>query len=293
MGIDIQKGKTKALRFVPDAPMSAPTASVQTRAGVVLETPTATAHALSTTVATDADNSPTYLKLTSVAGLAAGNVVLVTDQTFGTAQAVVAGVSGSYVTFVTPFPATPDAGSTLVVLDVTLTVGTTSTAALAMDNIVIVSAGQEEVTELFNVVTHVYRGPLTARDVRDHIARLYAGEYAGATVGDDDYQWHAMVADEVNGNLRGRLLESSAYVSRYWDPDTLNEAARIMLRLVLADKGYWTGDGDREDQLRSLRLELKERIGGILKSGYAYDADASGDIDDDEVDGSTTIRGLR
>lgn len=273
--------------------MSTPTCSIQTRTGTVLETPTATAHTLSTTVATDALNSPTYLKLASVTSLAVGDTVRIADSTFGTAQAVVAEVSGLYVRFIEPFPATPSDGSVVVGLDVAVTIGTASTATLAMDNIVIVSAGQEEVTELFNVVAHVYRGPLTARDVRDHIARLYAGEYAGATVGDDNYQWHARVAAEVNGNLRGRLLESSAYTSRYWDPDTLSEAARIMLRLVLADKGYWTGDGDREDQLRSLRIELKERIGGILKGGHAYDADGDGEIGDDEVDGSTTIRGLR
>lgn len=293
MGIDIQKDKTKALRLVPDAPMSGPTCSIQTRKGVVLETPVATAHALSTTVATDALNSATYLKFTAVGALAVGDSVRISDTTFGTAIGVVAEVSGLYVRFIEPFPDTPSDGSAVVGLDVSVTVGTASTATLSMDNIVIVTAGQEEVTELFNVVSHVYRGPLTARDVRDHIARLYSGEYAGATVGDDDYQWHARVAAEVNGNLRGRLLESSAYVSRYWDPDTLSEAARIMLRLVLADKGYWTGDGDREDQLRSLRIELKERIGGILKGGFAYDADADGTIDDTEVDGSTTIRGQR
>ncbi len=293
MGIDIQLGKTKALWLVPEAPMSAPTVSIQTRAGVVLATPTATPHPLSTTVATDALNTPSYLKLTSVTGLAVGDSVRISDTTFGMAVSVVAEVSGSYVRFIEPFPATPDAGSAVVGLDVTLTVPVEATAALAMDNIVIVSAGQEEVIELFNVVSHVYRGPCSAQDVRDHIARLYAGEYAGATLGDDDHQWHARVADEVNSNLRGRLLESNAYMSRYWDPDVLAESGRIMLRLVLADKGYWTGDGDREDQLRSLRIELKERIGGILGGASAYDADASGDIDEDESDGSATIRGLR
>lgn len=293
MGIDIQKGKTRLLRFVRLAPMASPTCSIQTRAGVVLETPVATPHALSTTVSSDTANSVTHLKLASVTDLAVGHMVLVTDATFGRAVSAVAGVSGSYVDFVTPFPAVPDAGSAVVVLDVTVTIGTLSTAALAMDNIVIVSDGQEEITELFNVVSHVFRGPISGPDVRDHIARLYSGEYAGATQGDEDFQWHHAVAAEVNGNLRGRLLESSAYVSRYWDPDLLGEAARIMLRLVLADKGYWTGDGDREDQLRSLRFELKDRIGAILKSGYAYDTDASGDISDAELDGSTTIRGLR
>ena len=293
MGLDIQQGKTKALRLVPAAPMSSPTCSIQTRRGVVLATPTPTAHSLSTTVATDALNSATYVKLTSTTGLVVGDTLQVSDTTFGVAASVVAEVTGLYVRFIEPLPATPDDGSAVVGLDVSVTVPTDATATLSMDNIVIVTAGQEEVTELFNVVTHVYRGPLTARDVRDHIARLYAGEYAGATVGDNDWQWHQRVAAEVNGNLRGRLLESAAFISRYWDPDTLAESARIMLRLVLADKGYWTGDGDREDQLRSLRIELKERIGGMLKGGQAYDANNDGEIDDDETDGSTTIRGLR
>ncbi len=326
MGIDIQQGKTKALRFVPEAPMVSPTCSIQTRTGTVLATPTATPHAFSSVVADDDDNTALYVKLASVTGLAVGDTVRVTDDQFGYASAVVAaigetvsqvstldldyaldgnpflggpnfippGYSGAaFVRFVTALPAEPSAGVAVVGLDVTLTVPVEATAALAMDNIVMVYTSSEEVTELYNVVAHVYRGPCKASDVRDHIARLYAGEYAGNTTGDNDWHWHARVADEVNRNLRGRLLESSAYISRYWDPDALAESGRIMLRLVLADKGYWTGDGDREDQLRSLRLELKERIGGILAGAQAYDADNDGTIDDTELDGSTTIRGLR
>ncbi len=326
MGIDIQQGKTRALRLVPDAPMVSPSCSIQTRTGGVLATPTATPHPLSTTVSDAEENTALYLRLASVTGLAVGDTLRVTDEQFGYASAVVAAIgidvsqmstlsleyaldgapflgggyllpadySGqAFVRFIEALPAVPNAGAAVVGLDVTLTVPVEATAALAMDNIVMISTSSEEVTELYNVVAHVYRGPCKARDVRDHIARLYAGEYANNSIGDNDWHWHARVADEVNRNLRGRLLESSAYMSRYWDPDALAESGRIMLRLVLADKGYWTGDGDREDQLRSLRLELKERIGGILAGAQAYDADNDGTIDDTELDGSTTIRGLR
>lgn len=287
MGLDIQQNKTKVVRLVPSSPMSSPTCSIQDREGTELATPTPTVSTVNTTVASDATNTAQYFKLTSATGLSAGDTIRITDATWGTADAVVSSVDGSFVRLVEPLPGEPDATSAVRGLDVLVTVPTTATEDLALDNIVIVTEGQEEITELFNVVAHVYRGPCTARDVRDYMSRIYSGEPL------TDEQWFTRVAAEVNRNIRGRLLESTAYVARYWDPDTLREIGRIMMRLVLADYGYWTGDGDREDHLRSLRFELKERVAGVLKGGHAYDADGDGGIDDDEVDGSTTIRGER
>ena len=56
MGVDIQQGKTRTLRLVPQAPMSAPTCRIVDRYGEELDTPTATPHEGDTTVvsATDA-----------------------------------------------------------------------------------------------------------------------------------------------------------------------------------------------------------------------------------------------
>lgn len=287
MGIDIQQDKTKALRLVPEAPMVAPTCRIVDRKGTELATPTATAHTGSTTVATDAANDAQNFKLTSAAAFAAGDTIQVADATWGTANAVLSSVDGLYVRTVEPLPATPRDGATVVGLDVTLTVPATATEDLGLDYMVIVEAGQEEVTELYNVVAHPYRGPVTARIVRDYMTRLFQGETT------EDERWYLRVAEETNSRIRGRLLESSAYIARYWDPDALREIGSVMMKLVLADYGYWSHDNDREDYLRSLRIELKERVAGILKGGTAYDADGDGDIDDDEVDGSTTIRGVR
>lgn len=289
MGVDIQQGKTRAMRLVPQAPMVGPTCRVLDRKGAVLAdpAPTATPHAGSTTVATDADNTSQRFKLTSSAGFAIGDTIRVTDASWGTAPAVLSSVDGAFVRTVEPLPGTPRDGSAVVGLDVSVTVPAEATETLGLDNIVIVETASEEVTELYNVVTFVYRGPVTARIVRDYMTRIYQGETT------EDETWYQRVADETNGRIRGRLLESSAYISRYWDPDALREIGSVMMRLVLADYGYWSSDNDREDYLRSLRIELKERVAGILKGGSAYDVDGDGTIDDDEVDGSTTIRGVR
>lgn len=287
MGVDIQQGKTRTLRLVPHAPMSGPTCRIVDRKAALLASPTATPHAGTTTVATDADNSAQRFKLTSSAGFAIGDTIRVADASWGTAPAVLSSVDGAYVRTVEPLPATPRDGAAVVGLDVLVQVPAQATADLALDNIVIVEAGEEEVTELFNVVVHPYRGPVTARIVRDYMSRMYQGETT------EDETWWQRVADETNARIRGRLLESSRYISRYWDPDALREIGSVMMKLVLADYGYWTSDGDRDDYLRSLRIELKERVGGILKGGEPYDEDGDGTIDDDELDGWTTIRGVR
>ena len=71
------------------------------------------------------------------------------------------------------------------------------------------------------------------------------------------------------------------------------EIGANMLQLVLAGYGYYSSDSTREDYMRSLRIELKERFADILKGSTPYDGDGDGTIDDVEVDGSTTIRGSR
>lgn len=285
MGVDVQQNKARVLRLVPQAPMSAPTCRIVDRYGEELDTPTATPHEGDTTVvsATDAQN----LEVVDATDFAAGHTVRVTDAQWGSATSVISAVDGNSIRLVEPLPDVPRYGSAVRGLDVSVSITTTATETLGLDFMVIVETDDEEVTELFNVVAHPYRGPVTARIVRDYMARLWQGEST------EDETWYGRVADEVNSRVRGRLLESSAYISRYWDPDALREIGSLMMKLVLADYGFWSSDTDREDYLRSIRIEMKERVAGVLKGGAAYDEDGDGEMSDDELDGSTTIRGVR
>ena len=195
--------------------------------------------------------------------------------------------SAMQATPVEPLPATPRDGATVVGLDVSVVVPTEATATLSLDNLVLVETASEEISELFNVVTYPFRGPVMTIAVRDHMTRLFQGETT------EDETWYARIAAECNARIRGRLLASDAYLSRYWDPDALMEIGANMLQLVLAGYGYYSSDSTREDYMRSLRIELKERFADILKGSTPYDGDGDGTIDDVEVDGSTTIRGSR
>lgn len=286
MGIDIQQGKTRTLRLVPQAPMSGPTCRIVDRKGEELATPVATAHSGSAVV--DAATDERTFILTTGTGFAIGDHILVSDVLWGDAVAVISSLDGESVRTVEPLPMLPRTGATTVVgLDVTVVVPTDATATLGLDFMVIVEAGQEELTELFNVVAHPFRGPVTARQVRDYMSRLFQGEQT------EDETWYGRIATECNTRIRGRLLASDAYVSRYWDPDALVEIGANMLQLVLAGYGYYSSDSTREDYMRSLRIELKERFADVLKGSTPYDGDGDGTIDDDEVQASTTIRGSR
>ncbi|MCB9610520.1 MAG: hypothetical protein H6716_28280 [Polyangiaceae bacterium] len=285
--MDIQQGKARTLRFVPQAPMSAPTARVVTRKALELATPDATPHAGATTVADDGDNTAQRFKVADASDFSIGDTILVTDDSWGSAPAVLSSVDGVWMRTVEPLPATPRTGATLVGLDVVVVLPVDATAELALDSMVIVEEGEEQVTQLFNVVAFPFRGPVLPIQVRDYVSRLFQGE------SNEDETWYGRIADECNGRIRGRLLASDAYLSRYWDPDALAEIGANMMQLVLAGYGYYSTDGTREDYMRSLRLELKERFADILKGSTPYDGDGDGDIDDDEVDGSTTVRGTR
>lgn len=275
------------MRLVPLAPMSGPTCRVLDRKGAVLASPVPAPHAGATTVATDADNSAQRFKLTVSAGFAVGDTIRVTDATWGSAPAVLSSVDGAFVRTVEPLPATPRDGATVVGLDVLVVVPTPATATLSLDNMVVVETADEEVTELFNVVAHPFRGPVLSIAVRDYMTRLFNGESTS------DETWYGRIAAECNANIRGRLLASGSYISRYWDPDALREIGSNMMQLVLAGYGYYSSDSTREDYMRSLRIELKERFGDVLKGDQPYDSNGDGVIDDVEADGSTTIRGSR
>lgn len=285
--MDIQQGKSVVVTLVPEAPMGVPVAAAYDRRGAELVPSgsiSCAASGYSATVVSDPTNTRSRFEVSTVSGgLSPGLFVRVTDPAWGTAIAEVSGVEGDFIRCVEPLPDIPAAGSTIVGLNVSVTVPTGATSALGVGNVLEVtdSSAPANVARLaFAVVRFPFQGPCLARHVRERIARGFPGELLR------DEQFHRRVADEVNRQIRARLLAAQNYPSRYWDPQSLASIRPAMLRLVLADQhGLREGGSTRDDYLDQAEREVEARVRDVLKSVELYDADGDGKLDDTETSG--------
>lgn len=290
--MDVQLGRSKVVKLVPDSPMASPTAAIYDRLGADLGvTVTATASAVDTVVVSNADNTRQAFEIDNVTGIDAGLSVLVTDAQFGSAVGIVSAVDADtyVVRLVDPLPAVPSADATIEGLDVTVTIPTDATAALYLGYVLEVSDDDVDPIRVeFNVVRFPFVGPCKAHHVRSLLARGYPGELSR------DETFHAQVAAEVNAQIRSRLLASARYVSAYWNPDTLGPVRSPMLRLVLAEQhGLREAGASREEFLSSTRLEVSARIGDVLNSVQPADGNMDGKIDDYEAKGDIGAEWVR
>ncbi len=280
MALDLQKSKARTITVVPPSPWTSATATFRKPDGTEIS-PAPTATPRSTTALTVASATDEFTFTASAASLSRGATIRVTDATqWGSADAVIANVSGSAVKLVEPLPGTPAVGASIRVLDVDVALTATHTAALGLSYLVEVSSGEETVREVVNVVAFPYVGPMTARRVREHFSRHYPAETKA-----HNEEWYARVADDVNRYVRGRLLEGHVYVSQYWDPDALLEVGWLALQRELFKRGMRMPGQAPEDYMRSINFELRDRVGGLMKSATPNDQDRDGAIDTDEVEG--------
>lgn len=281
--MDVQLATTPTLRLVPDEPMSAPTAVVYGANGEQLATATATPSDVSTTVAQHSDG-PSAFAVDDAAGIAPGLTVRVTDDSFGEADSVVASVDGTWVTVVTPLPAPPAAGSTVVGLDVTVPLPAGATAELGLAKRLEVVEGTVRVAKVFNVVAYPIDGPCRAQHVRALVSRKQPSKLLGE-------QLCVEIADAGNAEIRGQLLASRSFVSAYWDPDALRRLRVPVLSLILAEEhGIWDANVDREVYVDRLERKVEKIVGQILQSAEPYDEDLDGELTEVEAEGFTTTR---
>lgn len=281
--MDVQLATTPTLRLVPDEPMSAPTAVVYGADGEQLATATPTPSAVSTAVAQHSDG-PSAFAVDDATGIAPGLTVRVTDDSFGEADSVVASVDGTWVTLVTPLPAPPAAGSTVVGLDVTVPLPAGATDELGMAKRLEVVEGTVRVAKVFNVVAYPIDGPCRAQHVRALVSRKQPSKLLGE-------QLCAEIADAGNAEIRGQLLASRSFVSAYWDPDALRRLRVPVLSLILAEEhGIWDANVDREVYVDRLERKVEKIIGQILQSAEPYDEDLDGELTEEEAEGFTATR---
>lgn len=282
--MDVQKGRSKVATLVPDSPMVSPAATIYGLDGeAVAVTLTATPSTVDTTCAgADSDTRQSF-EVSSTEGIAPGLSVLVTDAQWGTAQSVVSAVDTdtSIIRLVEPLPGIPSADATVEGLDVTVTIPTDATAEIGLGYVLEVATDDVDPVRLeFNVVRFPFVGPCKAHHVRAKLARGYPGELSR------DETFHQRIADEVNAQIRARLMTSARYVSAYWNPEALAPVRAPMLLLVLAEQhGLREPGSSRDDFLSAARLEVTERIGAVLSSRQPIDSDMDGQIDTEEQRG--------
>lgn len=282
--MDVQRGKTPTVRLVPDVPMSAPTAAVYDADGSLLASPNATPSTVNTTVAEDADNTQQVLKLASATGVERGLTVRVTDASFGTADAVVSAIDGVYCHLVQPLPAIPDTGSSVRGLDVSVELPEEATDELGLGRRLEVVEGNARATLVFNVVAYPFEGPCSAMHVREVLARRQSSVRL-------DEELLARIADEVNAEIRARLMASRAFLSAYWDPKAVSRIRRPVINLILGEEhGIWDANIDRERYVERQERLISIRLGDLLKSAEAYDQDMDGELTDEEQAGVTVTR---
>lgn len=282
---DLQIGRARTVTLHPLVPFVQPKATVYSSERKVLLTPPVTASALSTTVAEGEGTTRQRLKLSARAEARHGLVVLVEDPVFGRARARVSGLEGDdFVRLVTPLPAVPAVGSAVVGLDLDVDLPAFAEAALA--NILEVEDLANPTTETvrtdFNVVAFPFLGPCRPEHVRALVSRKYAGERTLIA----DAELHDEIADEVNNNIRGRLLGTDIYISSFWSPAALQPVRLPMIQLVLAEgHGYYEAGVEKTAHLRELRIEVDARMKQVQKGRQVRDVNNDQKVTTAEAEG--------
>lgn len=283
---DLQIGRARTVTLIPSVPFAQPRAHLYDGEGTLLLTPTATASAVSTTVAESAQNSQQRLKLSSLTGVAPRLWIVVEDPTFGRARAQVSGLEGDQVRLIEPLPATPAAGSTVKGLDIAVSLPALSEPAIGhvLEVEDLANPHVETTRTDINVVRYPFLGPCLPEHVRDLVAKQYGGESRMLA----DAALQERIAETVNACIRARLLGYDEYASRFWSPAVLQPVRLPMLRLVLAEGyGYREAGVDPTTYLTSLRNEVKERFkSDVLRGRQLRDVDGDEKITKAEAEGA-------
>lgn len=282
---DIQMGRARTVRLVPTEPMASPVATVTDRDGTVVATPDATPSDVSTYVDDD-DNTKSTVFVLSPLGLTSGLALRFVDPVWGIAHSAVATLNANEVRLVTPLPGVPSAGAVVTGLDVVVALPAFTSLYKGYVLELADESVEQTVRWAFNICKYPFVGPCSAQDIRDMVAVSWPGERAVM----NDPARQEYLANEVNGRIRARLLKSESYLSDYWDPDAFIELKDVVMRLVLAEKCNLRESGtDKNEYMRGLRFEFRDRVGDIIQSAQLADPDGDGKVSDRELKGRFVI----
>ncbi len=254
--------------------------------GTVHESPTVTLPSVSTTVASGTTAS--VLTLASVAGIAVGDVLLVTSD--GVAYRCVAAVVDATAVTValrTPLPLVPDTGAAVAKVRLSATIAAPGAANVGINWRLrwTCSDGTDSITDAqpAAVVRQRWVAPIDAADVR----QVLAGEFN--TVRPE--QWCAEVAERVDATIRAAIEATGRRPWAYLSAGAFERAGLVGIRYELSQRGYAHGGQIYEAQ-RELRYAFDDTLAGVVGALH-YDTDDDGTVDADEVPMFSTIQAVR
>lgn len=279
--MSIQRGKSKVLTLVPDAPMTAAAEAViydsEGNVLVAADALTVNPSTVNTTVFGIDSNSRHTFQVLIATGIVPGLSIIVTDPTWGVAVSEVSSIDGDIVRLVEPLPDEPDDGATVQGLDITVTVPPAATGTLGVGYVLEVTEGDESVRTDFAVVRYPFAGPCKAQHIREKISRGFAGEFL------KDETFHRRVAVTVNDEIETRIMASGKYLDRFWSPKSLAPLRDAMIPLVLSLKfGLREGGSSRDEFNDAAEKTVEARLQDVLRSVNVYDANGDGSVDSEE-----------
>jgi len=252
--------------------------TLRSPSGAAIQTPAVTLPSLSTTVAA---STAATLTLASVTGLTAGaHLSVVCDGvTYG---AEVAKVDGSVVHLTHALPVVVDTGSPVKALDMVATVTAPGASALGDGLRLEWEYSDGTTTQRQGYAAAVVRWPfqpiVTAQDVRQHMAEVYADSRRSES-------WCDAIATRANDAIRTAVSGTQRRPWLYLSSASFREAGLAAMRYELALNNICVGGQVYEAQ-RETRFAFSDALSRVLTSALAYDKDQTGNVQ------APTTRGL-
>lgn len=291
---DQEEGRAGELVLAPpESRWGTVTATVYGPDGEALETPTPTVASTVLRVADDAANTSWRFKVDTVSGVVRGATYEVVDPDFGTVMTTISRIDADalFVTLLEPLPATPQDGAPMTAADITVPLTTTTTDAgrgIGYRVVVRNSTTGERLDEEFAVVRSPFRSPLTAREIRRHIADVWPSDSRA-----DDPAFHAWLADEVAHRIRTRLRASDLYADRMWDRAALREPCFVQLDLLLAERNMLPPRIDDPLEFKRARsFDLRDAMDRVIRAAM-HDNDDDGKLEETEQRAFRSFIGAR
>lgn len=280
--IEIRHDQAKPVHHEPKNGMVATSATLTllSPSGSTIETPAVTKPTATGSVQTGTTALTVQLAAGEAAAFEVGErVKIVSDGV--TYLPTIARINGDALILRAKLPEVPDVGAAVAKIRMTATISAPGIAQLSTDCRLewVFSDGSisDYHTEGVSIVRWPWVSPVSADDVRDHLAEVYSDDSRSDA-------FCAAIADRASDKIAQALRSSGRRAHLFPDPAILTDPTWQAVRLLLAEQGY-VPEGDATAFAREMRFALQDSLATVVKSLSGYDADGDGAISDDEKRG--------